>query len=192
MIKSSKELFEHKEDYEEMFSVLKKYEDLPCVDQAILEVENCLEECKNYERWKINKPYFKSSYQFGLPCLAYLNERNYIEHQGNETIFIPLTTFFDLQFPMEELIFSEVCPKTLFSEFYEELKEVSKPKYADDVFHILYYTEENAGNAYEVVKELYNKYNERYKAEAKKQRVEQLKAELAKLEEDEDDTKTAN
>lgn len=186
MIKSSKELFEHKEEYEEMFSVLKKYEDLPFIDKAISSVEKCLKECQIYERWKINKPYFDASYSFDLPCLAYISEHTYIQKE-NGIISIPKTTFFELQFPMEGLIFGGGCPKSFFLEFYEELKEVSKPKYADDVVHTLYYTEENAGNAYEVVKVLYKKYNESYQAEAKKRRVEELKAELAKLESEQDD-----
>lgn len=192
MIKSSKELFEHKEECEELLSVLKKYEALPFVDRAISGVEKLVKECQIYERWKINKSYFDASYSYNLPCLAYINEHTYIPNQENGIIFIPKTTFFELQFPMEGLIFGGGCPESLFLEFYEELKEVSKPKYSDDVLHILYYTEENAGNANEAVKVLYKKYNERYQAEAKKQRVEQLKAELAKLDEDEDDTKTVD
>lgn len=179
---TSKELYEHKAEYEEMLSVLKKYEGLPKVFQAIMSLEECLGECENYEHWKINKRSFYSDYCTDLPCQAYLVCQKYIPNQKNGNIYLPMRTeFFELQFTTGPYIFGDDYPQALFTEFYEELKESTKPKYVDDVCHHLYYTEETASNAYEVVQELYQKYCEHYKAEVKKRRIQELQEELANL-----------
>lgn len=180
---TSKELYEHKGAYEEMLSVLKKYEGLPKVFRAISAIETCVQENKRYEHWKINKRFFYSDYCNDLPCQAYLVNAKYIPNQKNGNIYLPApTTFFELLFTTDPDIFGDDYPVALFTEFYEELKEATKPKYADDVNHYLYYTEETAGNAYEVVQELYKKYEARYASESKAREIEQLKERLAKLE----------
>lgn len=151
---TSEELYEHKEAYEEMLPVLKKYKDLPRVATTIWEVERCLGECKRYEHWKINKPNWGYDYGCGLPCDAFLQECEYID---NQKLSSP-TTYFVLYFSSEPYIFEDYYPKQLFDEFLAELINQTNPKYVDSLHNKLYYTEDNASNAYEVVRKLYEKY----------------------------------
>lgn len=179
---TNKELYEHKETYEEMLSLLKKYEDLPNINHAIWEVERCTRECRRYERWKINKREWDCHYDDDLPCDAFLQECEYIPNQENERLHLSSpTTYFVLYFSTGPYIFGNDYPEALFTEFYEELKHTTKPKYADDVNNKLYYTEETASKAYEVVQELYQKYQARYVPESKARRIQALQEELTEL-----------
>lgn len=179
---TSREFYANKEAYEEMLSVLKKYEKLPKVNYAVWEVKKCLQECQNYEQWRINKRDWDDSYAEDLPCNAYLQECKYISNQENGRLMLPSpTTYFVLYFSTGPYIFGDDYPVALFTEFYEELKQATNPKYADDLGRALYYTEETACNAYEVVQVLYKKYEAKAKHESKASRIQRLKEELAEL-----------
>lgn len=180
---TSKELHKNKKAYKEMFSILKKYEDLPNVDTALYKINECLKECKSYERWRINKPYWNLGYRFEMPWEADISKATYIPNQNGECKCLGKPTqFFTIHFAIGAYILGGDYPEQLFDKFFEELIEQTNPKYVDLPNNKLYYTEETAGNAYEVVQELYKKYKEKYASESKAREIEQLKERLAELE----------
>lgn len=180
---TSEELYKNKEVYEELFSILKKHKDLPYIDTVLCKISECLKECKIYERWKINKPYWNFGYRYEFPWEADILKVTYIPNQNGENKYLgKLTPFFIIRFAIGAYILGNDYPEQLFDKFFEEIVERTNPKYVDLPNNKLYYTEETASNAYKVVPEIYKKYKEIYASESKAREIEQLKERLAELE----------
>ena len=187
---TSEELYKNKEAYKEMFSILKKYENLPNVDTALCRIDECLQECKIYERWRINKPFWNYGYRYEMPWEMDISKATYIPNQNGERKCLGKPTqFFTIRLTIGAYILGNDYPEQLFDKFFEELIEQTNPKYVDVPNNKLYYTEETASNAYEVVQVLYKKYKEKYASESKAREIEQLKERLAQLESEQDESK---
>lgn len=86
-----------------------------------------------------------------------------------------------IQFPTGAYIFGEDYPKELFQKFFRELIDL-KPKYTDIRNSCLYFPMENAGNVYNQFNEIYKKYQDINKEDYKQRKIQKIKDELAKLE----------
>lgn len=180
---TSEKLYEHKEAYKKMFSILKEYEDLPNVDIALNKIDECLEECKAYERWRINKINWNCVYRYNFPWEADVVKATYIPNQNGKRKYLNKPTeFFVIRFAIGAYMFGNDYPEQLFNVFFGELIKRTNPKYVDSPNNKLYYTEETASNAYKLVQEIHKKYQEKYASESKARQIEQLKERLAKLE----------
>lgn len=181
---TSEELNKNKKAYEEMFSVLKKYEDLPSVDAALYRINECLKECKAYTRWGVNKQHWDRGYFYGLPWGADIITTKHISDQNGKVKCLSKSTkFFVVRFPSGAYILGADYPEQLFGKFFEELIEHTNPEYVvNSPCNELYYTENTAGNAHKVILEIYKKYKEKYASESKAREIEQLKERLAELE----------
>ena len=86
-----------------------------------------------------------------------------------------------IRFPTGAYIFGEDNPIDLFKKFYEELKSYN-PDYTDDLNRELYWKIDNASTIYHKFQDIFNKYLNIYKKEAKKRKINMLKEKLRKLE----------
>ena len=50
------ELYQHKAAYDEIMAVLAKHIQLPRVANAMNQIEHVAQLCKDYEKWRIDKP----------------------------------------------------------------------------------------------------------------------------------------
>lgn len=75
----------------------------------------------------------------------------------------------------------EKYPTDLFNELWQDLKSY-KPKYIDTVNHCLYYAPQEAKSVHEAYEGIIKKYRGMVKDHLEKKRIEELKAELEKLE----------
>jgi len=72
-------------------------------------------------------------------------------------------------------------PTKFFNKFFNELKNYN-PKYIDSQNHSLYFSLDNAASIYNYFIDLLNKYNELNKPDVKARKIEKLKADIEKLE----------
>lgn len=79
--------------------------------------------------------------------------------------------------------FGDHYPTTLFKEFFNELKTLN-PKYCDTANKCLYFSKENAKEAYEAYPDILNKYKDRVEADKKRMQLEEIKKKLKELEEE--------
>ena len=102
-------------------------------------------------------------------------------------------TLLCIEFPTGAYLFGDDYDVEYFHEFYKELKDV-QPKYEDELNHKLYYSfkDDVAFTAYKHYKDTLSKYIERYKERKKTRRIEMLKDELKRLEDDEQKCKNIN
>lgn len=80
-------------------------------------------------------------------------------------------------------IFGQHYPQSLFKEFFNELKDLN-PKYCDTANKSLYFSFENAKEAYEAYPEILKKYKNRVQADKKRMELEETKKKLKALEEE--------
>jgi len=86
-----------------------------------------------------------------------------------------------IKFPTGAYIFGEDYPTDLFHKFFTELVKL-KPKYTDIHNSTLYYSMDNAGSVYNEFNLLYKKYHELNKEDYKQRKIQKMKDELEKLE----------
>lgn len=180
------ELYQHKAAYDEIMAVLAKYKQLPCVDDAMYKIGYVAQACQDYEKWRIDKPYWNSSLcQHGIsiytcPVAEIDNQIN--KYRGYETLkFTEPKDLLQIWFSTGPYIFGQDYPQELFNEFYCALKTECPPLYENEFSNILYYKPEDAAKAYETCMRLYYEYSKKYKEQFKERRVKALEEELAKL-----------
>ena len=93
---------------------------------------------------------------------------------------------YEVHFPTGAYIFGEHYPKELFNEFFEELKTYN-PAFSDSHNSCLYFRPENAKAIFVAMPGILEKYHKRVAEDAKRMKIEQLKAELERLKEGEDE-----
>lgn len=91
---------------------------------------------------------------------------------------------FKLSFPTGAYVFGDHYPRNLFNKFFNELKSEFKPKYSDTANHALYFSPDNAKKAFEGYKGIIEKYQSMIDEDKKLSRLEELKLEISKLEEE--------
>jgi hypothetical protein len=180
------ELYKHKAAYDEMMSVLAKYKQLPCVDDAIYKIRHAAKACQDYEKWRIDKPYWDYSLDkdgISIYTNPVVEIRNQINKHGNyETLkFTEPKDLLQIWFSTGAYIFGRDYPQKLFDEFYCALKTECPPLYEGGLGAHIYYKPEDAAKAYETCMRLYDEYSQKYKEQAKERRVKALEEELAKL-----------
>lgn len=131
------------------------------------------------------------------PPNVYINIRNYggvgiaiysMGEKYNRTISWPENgqpedeVLYCISFPTGPLMFSDSYPKSFFDEFWDEIKSYEY-KYIDEHNHNIYFELEKAGKISKEFPSILKKYFDRYKIEAETRRIEELKAELERLEE---------
>ena len=79
-------------------------------------------------------------------------------------------------------IFGDYYPYEFFDEFFEEVRNKTKPKYVDPLNHSLYYTLENVMNTLDIYQKIYSIYSEMNKENYKKEMIKLKKAEIEALE----------
>lgn len=89
---------------------------------------------------------------------------------------------YQIRFPTGAYIFGSHYLTELFNRFWNELKTYN-PKYIDTTNNCLYFSPENAAEIHYTYDEIYKKYKDQASDEQKKMKKEELKRELAKLEE---------
>lgn len=89
---------------------------------------------------------------------------------------------FVISFPTGAYIFGDSYPVKLFEEMWAELKSY-KFKYVDDMNHNIYFSLDETASIANVFRKILNKYYEKYRSEAKIRRMDELRCELEKLEE---------
>lgn len=87
-----------------------------------------------------------------------------------------------LSFPTGAYIFGDSYPTELFARMWEEIKSYDF-KYLDDVNHNVYFSLDVAAPIANGFRDILNKYYKIFKDEANLRRAEELRRELAKLEE---------
>ena len=92
---------------------------------------------------------------------------------------------YEVHFPTGAYIFGEHYPKELFNAFFDELKTYN-PAFSDSHNKCLYFRPENAKAIFVAMPEILEKYHKRVAEDAKRMKIEQLKAELELLKEGED------
>lgn len=180
------ELYQHKAAYDEIMAVLTKYEQLPCVDDAMYKIKYVAQACKDYEKWRIDKPNWEHSLcQHGISI--YTHHVAEICNQLNKDGCYETLTFTEpkellqIWFSTGAYMFGRDYPKQLFKEFYCALKTECPPLYEDGLNEHIYYKPEDAAKAYETCMRLYDEYSQKYKEQANERRVKALEEELAKL-----------
>lgn len=88
-----------------------------------------------------------------------------------------------VSYPTGAYFFGKDYDTKLFDEFFQELTTF-KPKYRDSENHSMYFTKEVAGRFLDEYGDITQKYRDRYNSEAKKRKMEKLREELAKLEDE--------
>lgn len=87
-----------------------------------------------------------------------------------------------LSFPTGAYIFGDSYPTELFARMWEEIKSYGY-KYVDDINHNVYFSLDVAAPIANGFRDILNKYYKIFKEEANIRRAEELRRELAKLEE---------
>lgn len=180
------ELYQHKAAYDEIMAVLTKYKQLPCVAETMNWIGWTVQACKDYEKWRIDKPYWDKSLCLHdilihtCPVAEIINQTN--KYGSYETLkFSEPKDLLQIWFSTGPNIFGQDSPKKLFDEFYCALKTECPPLYEDELNNHIYYKPEDAAKAYKTCMRLYDEYNQKYKEQAKERRVKALEEELAKL-----------
>lgn len=91
---------------------------------------------------------------------------------------------FKLSFPTGAYVFGKHYPKNLFNKFFNELKSKFEPKYSDTANSALYFSPDNAKAAFEGYKGVIEKYRSMVDEDKRLSRLEELKLEISKLEEE--------
>ena len=186
------ELHGHKADYEKMLSVLDNYKSLPCVLSARDILEHALDKCMHFEKWHIDTPDWDDSINtldnvaICTCCISFIpNQREEYTDGGDYSTYPlelnPPQEFLQISFSCGAYMFGVDYPVALFEELYASLKAKCPPKYEDSLNHSLYYTPDDAANAYATCMELYTEHRRRYVADAKKRKIAALEQEIAKL-----------
>lgn len=185
------ELYGHKADYEKMISVLDRYKSLPCVLGAMCKLEHALNKCKHFEKWHIDTPYWNDSINrpdkvdIYTCCVSIIHNQRVYTEDGNYSSypleFNPPLEFFVISFKCGAYMFGDDYPVDLFNDLYSSLKEKCPPKYEDEMNNSLYYTPDDAANAYATCMDLCAEYKHRYSEGAKKRKIAALECELARL-----------
>lgn len=84
-------------------------------------------------------------------------------------------------FPTGAYIFGGDYPEGLFNRFFNELKSYN-PKYSDSANKALFFTPETSNGVFDNFNDILKKYREINKEESKKRKIEKIKSELKKLE----------
>jgi hypothetical protein len=87
-----------------------------------------------------------------------------------------------LSFPTGAYIFGDSYPTELFARLWEEIKSYGY-KYVDDMNHNVYFSLDTAAPIANGFRDVLNRYYKIFKEEANIRRAEELKKELARLEE---------
>lgn len=90
---------------------------------------------------------------------------------------------YKISFSTGAYIFGQHYPQQLFKEFFNELKSLS-PKYCDTANSALYFSSENASEAYEAYPKILKKYKDKIEADKKRIELEETKKKLKALEEE--------
>lgn len=183
----SKTLSKNKDKYLDILKELKKYQDLPIIEHTITNIEIVLNHIERYEKWKVNYDEwngrinrFCNAY-FMTPNESYYNNRIGIMHKKLEKD----REYFVLEFYGGGYTFDEECyHHDLFDEFFEELKRLTTPAWCDKDHSKIYYTEENASKANDMVEPLFRRYREKLKQLCKEEKIKKLKEQLAEMEKD--------
>lgn len=180
------ELYQHKAAYDEIMAVLAKHIQLPCVVDTMNRIGYVVQACKDYEKWRIDKPRWDNSLcRHGIsiytcPVADISNQIN--KYGSHETLkFTKPKDLLQIWFSTGPYIFGQDYPKKLFNEFYCALKSECPPLYEDGLNTRIYYKPEDAAKAYETCMKLYDEYIKKYKEQAKERKVKALEEELAKL-----------
>ena len=88
--------------------------------------------------------------------------------------------FLKISFSTGAYIFGEDCPQEFFQRFFGELKNIGHES-VDSANKCLYFSMENAGNAYESYKVLLKKYREENRIDALRRRAKKAEDDLAKI-----------
>ena len=89
----------------------------------------------------------------------------------------------NIGFPTGAYIFGDDYPEGLFNRFFNELKSYN-PKYSDSANKALFFTPETSNEVFNSFNNILNKYREINKSELKKRKIDKMKSELKKLEDD--------
>jgi hypothetical protein len=92
---------------------------------------------------------------------------------------------YEIHFPTGAYIFGEHYPKELFNAFFDELKTYN-PAFLDSHNNCLYFRPANAKVVFDALPTILEKYYKRVNEDAKRMRIEALKAELERLKEEEE------
>ena len=185
------ELYGHKADYEKMMAMLDNYKSLPCVSRARCQLERALYKCKHFEKWHIDMPCWDDSIDKLdkvdiCTCVLSIipNQREECTDEGFSTYPLELNPpqeFLVISFRCGAYMFGEDYPVALFKELYSSLRAKCPPKYEDEMNKSLYYTPDDAANAYATCMELCAEYQHRYSEGAKERKIAALERELAQL-----------
>lgn len=179
------ELYQHKAEYDEINAVLEKHKELPFVNEASLVLFKASRCISHFEKWHIDC--YMDREPFIRGCLVYTGKTYEIANQVMEN-GVRETLKFDEPKELLRLWFStgayalgENYYTDLFDEFFSALKAECPADYVDDLNHSLYYTPENAANAFAACERLLSEYREKYQSRDKQEQVKRLKSALAEL-----------
>lgn len=180
----SKTLSENKDKYLDILKELEKYQDLPIIEHTIDNINIILNHIERYEKWKIN--YYEWNGRINRFCKAYFMIPNKSYYNSQIGIMLKKLEkdreYFVLEFNGGYTFDEEYYHPNLFDEFFEELERLTTPAWCDKEHNKIYYTEENASKANDMVESLFRIYREELKQLCKKEEIKKLKAKLAKME----------
>jgi hypothetical protein len=185
---------EQLESYKALLRFVKKHKDIIGDDSSlpsISTVEERIERCKVSVEFGIDLSTNKSSgwgdhYSIYNPVHTdiYLTKYDGVERKiswpdndkqpKNEWLY-------GIVFPTGAYFFGDHYPTELFKQFFNELCTYN-PKYRGTTNKALYFTSENAKIIHEAYPAIVKKYRDMVEEDAKRIKIEKMKAELAKLE----------
>lgn len=178
-----KTLSSHKAEYLKIQKMLKKSQGLPMVEEALCCINKVLRHIEQYERWKINMNPWDSCFGVRRYCIYFADMRfsRYDDKEKNKILGVGTDKeYLKIEFAGKGNTFSG-C-HDLSKEFFDKLVELTNPYYVDPVHYELYYTEENASNANDVVEPLYKEYKEKHNLIARERKIKELKEQIARME----------
>ena len=179
----SKTLSENKDKYLDILKELKKYQDLPIIEHTITNINIILNHIERYEKWKVN--YVEWNGRINRFCFAYFMMPNDFYNSRTGIMYKKLEKdreYFVLEFNGGYTFDEECYHPDLFDEFFEELERLTTPAWCDKAHNKIYYTEENASKANDMVEPLFRRYREELKQLCKEEEIKKLKAQLAEME----------
>ena len=178
-----------KKAYNEIFKAMKKHKDICVFDIDDLEIKSKLHLCglELKEKYGLNVDVKQVRSFNWIECGEYVhigwygNKHNRTvswPDDGKQPIDEQLVSF---KFSTGAYIFGDDYPTELFQKFFLELKSFN-PDYSDSHNHCIYFKVERAKDVFNSFNDILKKYYEINKEDAKKRRIEKMKADLLKLE----------
>lgn len=185
-----KNLYKVKKAYDEIFEMLNKYK-----ADIVFDVDDLAEKAKyhlfgvelvekygfNLDPKQIINPYWQTLKE-NIVISFWDGKRRKISwsddgRQPNKEFLLCIS------YPSGAYILGDDYPDKLFQKLFSELKTYN-PKYIDTTNKCLYFSLDNAGKIYNDYDSIIKKYHEENKDDLKRRKIERLKAELVKLEDE--------